>query len=86
MENRKTPGIVWNEETPWKMDSIRYRDGSQRRALGEGGDPFILAVDHHNMTPQMREEVEARGWLPMRVGSHMQWLRPDMEKTDLFTP
>ena len=86
MKQHKTPGIIWNPETPWQIDAIRYRDGSKRTTLGEHGDPFILTVEHHKMTASMREEVAERGWLKTRISKNLLWLRPDMEKTPLYLP
>ena len=80
-------GIVWNDEKPWVIDSIRYRDGTGRTTRGENGDPFILTVDHAKMTPAMRTEVEGRGWLKTWDSTVLRWLRPDMEKDkNLYCP
>ena len=87
MAPNKKAGIVWNTTHPWVMDTIRYRDGTCRTTVGEKGDPFILAVEHAKMTPAMRKEVEARGWLKTRDATRLRWLRPDMEKDrNLYHP
>lgn len=87
MRNEVKAGIIWSDEKPWVMIAIRYRDGSGRTTMGENGDPFILAVSHAKMTPAMRREVEARGWLKTRDAPALRWLRPDMEKNkSLYRP
>lgn len=84
---KKKAGIVWNDDKPWVIDSIRYRDGTGRTTLGDKGDPFILAVNHAKMTPSMRREVEEKGWLKTRDSPMLRWLRPDMEKSKhLYCP